>query len=71
MFFFLSLKVRDHCHITGAFRGAAHNKCNLRLQQTFKIPVFLHNFRGYDSHLIVRALGNYDREISVVPQGLE
>ena len=27
-------KVRDHCHYTGKFRGAAHNICNLR----FKIP---------------------------------
>ena len=65
-------QVRDHCHVTGVFRGPAHEKCNWRLRQTFTIPVILHNFRGYDSHLIVRALGRYTRrEITVVPQGLE
>lgn len=23
-------RVRDHCHISGQYRGAAHNKCNLQ-----------------------------------------
>ena len=27
-------KVRDHCHYTGKYRGAAHNICNLR----YKVP---------------------------------
>ena len=27
-------KVRDHCHITGKFSGAAHNQCNLKLKIT-------------------------------------
>ena len=25
-------KVRDHCHFTGKYRGAAHNKCNLNVE---------------------------------------
>ena len=33
-------KVRDHCHYTGKYRGAAHNNCNLR----YKIPRDLYSF---------------------------
>ena len=44
--------VRDHCHWTGKFRGAAHQKCNIMFRKTHQIPVFFHNFSGYDSHHI-------------------
>ena len=27
-------KVRDHCHFTGKYLGAAHNKCNLQFKKT-------------------------------------
>ena len=65
-------KVRDHDHLTGKFRGAAHSSCNLLVRKSYKIPVFFHNFRGYDSHLLVHALSNYqDREVNVIGQGLE
>lgn len=47
-------KVADHDHLTGLFRGAAHHNCNVRLNhRDFKIPVFTHNFKGYDSHFII------------------
>jgi hypothetical protein len=65
-------KVRDHDHISGEYRGAAHSKCNLLLRQQRKIPVFLHCFRGYDSHLIVPALGAFKEErLHVIAQTLE
>ena len=25
-------KVRDHCHFTSKYRGAAHNTCNFKIQ---------------------------------------
>ena len=42
----LGHKVRDHCHWTGKYRGAAHNGCNLRKRISKKIPVFFHNLSG-------------------------
>ena len=50
-------KVRDHDHNTGEYLGAAHNWCNLqRRDQRLQIPVFSHNFSGYDHHYIIEAL---------------
>ena len=45
-------KERDHCHITGKFRGAAHKKCNLKLRIPRKLPIIFHNLQGYDRHII-------------------
>ena len=43
-------KVRDHCLITGKYRGAAHKECNSKLRIPGKLPVIFHNLQGYDSH---------------------
>ena len=40
---FIDDKVRDHCHYTGKYRGAAHNTCNLRYKIPKNIPVIFHN----------------------------
>ena len=59
-------KVRDHCHITGKFRGAAHKECNLKLRIPRKIPIIVHNLEGYGGHLIFRELNNFkDNDIQV------
>ena len=64
-------KVRDHCHITGKFRGAAHWDCNINFPLTKKVSVIFHNWRGYDSHLIFNELEKFDVKFSVIPNGLE
>ena len=64
-------KVRDHCHITGKFRGAAHWSCIINLQLTEKVPLIFHNLRGYDSHLIFCELNKFDVKIGVIPNRLE
>ena len=54
------IRVRDHCHITGIYRGSAHQDCNLKLRIEYnkiKIPVIFHNLRGYDSHFIMQEIG--------------
>ena len=66
-----SLIVRDHCHITGKFRGSAHEKCNINFRLTDKIPVFFHNLRGYDSHFIMQQIGNFGLPINVIPNNME
>ena len=48
------VKVRDHDHMTGEFRGAAHVKCNINYFNNRYLPVVMHNLRGYDGHLIIK-----------------
>ena len=64
-------KVRDQCHVTGKFRGAAHRNCNVNFQLAKKVPVIIHNSRGYDSHLIFNELDKFDVKIKGIPNGLE
>jgi hypothetical protein len=48
----------DHDHITGLYRGAAHRDCNLCCSYTKKniIPAVIHNFKGYDSHFLIKEI---------------
>ena len=59
------IKVRDHCHYTGKFRGAAHGSCNLKFKRPKFTPVFFHNLQNYDAHLFVRALGTLEEVLNV------
>jgi len=62
-------RVRDHCHLSGKFRGAAHNNCNLNYQVPKFFPIILHNLSGYDCHLFIKKLtGNNGEKINCIPQ---
>ncbi|GFQ93384.1 uncharacterized protein TNCT_369411 [Trichonephila clavata] len=39
-------RVRDHDHLTGSYRVAAHNICNINYTLAKHIPVVIHNLRG-------------------------
>ena len=47
-------KVKDHCHRTGKWLGAAHFHCNVERRVKKKLLCYMHNFSGYDSHFIMR-----------------
>ena len=64
-------KVRDHCHVTGKYRGSAHESCNLNFKLTNRIPVIFHNLRGYDSHFIMQQIGKFTDKINVIPNNME
>ena len=65
-------KVRDHDHITGNFLGAEHRQCNIERSVKYLIPVFFHNFLGYDSHLIVHQFRFHKEHIiKVIGQNME
>ena len=64
-------KVRDHCHYTGLYRGAAHSSCNLQYKIPNYIPVVFHNLAGYDAHLFIRELAKYTTGMGVIAKNME
>ena len=54
-------QVKDHCHYTGKFRGAAHSICHLRYKVHKNIPIVIHN-ASYDTHFIINQLAKEFKE---------
>ena len=63
--------MRDHCHWTGEFRGAAHQQCNLMYRKTFKISFYLLNFTGYESHNVVQNISSLENPPKVIAKSME
>ena len=58
-------KVRDHCHYSGKYTGAAHNKYNLNYKIPKEITAVFHNGSTYNYHFIIKQLarefkGNFE-----------
>ena len=66
-------KVRDHCHYTGLYRGAAHNSCNLKYRIPDYVPIVFYNLSGYDADLFIKELGRWfnKNDIGVITKNKE
>ncbi|CAG8777314.1 7090_t:CDS:1, partial [Ambispora leptoticha] len=70
----LNRKVKDHDHINGNYRGPAHNSCNKKLRigsfET-KVPLICHNFRGYDSHPLMKVVSKFTADkLNCIPENI-
>ena len=65
------VKVRDHCHHSGKYRGAAHLLCNLQYKIPSYIPIVFHNLTGYDVHLFIRELSSYGSQVGIIAKNME
>ena len=65
------LKVKDHCHYTRKFRGAAHSTCNLNYRVPKDIPIIIHN-ASYDTHFIINQLAiEFKGELNCIGDNME
>ena len=64
-------KVKDHCHYTGKFRGAAYSKCNLNYKVLKEILIIIHN-ASYDTHFMLNQLAKeFKGELNCIRDNME
>ena len=64
-------KVRDHCHYSGIYRGAAHSLCNLQYKIPSYILVVFHNLAGYNAHMFIKELAKCGSKMGVIAKNKE
>ena len=60
------VKVRDHCHITGKYRGSAHKDCNIKSQVKPQSPVVFHNRKNCNSRIITQELDELNFRLNAI-----
>ena len=64
-------KVKDHCHYTGKFKGAAYSKCNLNYKVPKDMLIIIHN-ASYDIHFIINQLEEeFKGELNCIEENME
>jgi hypothetical protein len=60
---------RDHCHLSGKFRGCLCNRCNLTYasEKKLTVPCLAHGATRFDQHLFVKALVLRNKEKNLSP----
>ena len=67
-----NIRVRDHDHLTGEYRGPSHQTCNLKFKNSYKLKVFMHNAKNYDTHLIMQGVSKFSPDkVTCIPQNAE
>ena len=70
--FKLCHKVRDPCHQTGKFRGAAHSICSLRYKTPKETLIVFHNGSTYNYHFIINQLAKeFDGQLECLGENTE
>ena len=65
--------MRDHCHYTESYQGAAHNNFSLKYRITNYIHIAFHSLSVYDAHLFIKELGRTfnKNDIGVIAENKE
>ncbi|KYN01667.1 Putative nuclease HARBI1 [Cyphomyrmex costatus] len=61
-------RARDHCHLTGRYRGPAHKGYNVNYKDSLYIPVVFHNLSGYDAHFVIHEIATqFQGHVDLLP----